>query len=279
MSIQEYFSDFLWAKEPYVSSKTLNTYKGQFKGISKLIDVTQELNELSCLNLYHTIINSNLSAASKNTYLRLWRVFIIWTGEDLPRPTLNKTEIIKSIYTKEDLKRLFGAKTNNFVEYRTQTIEILMYDTGLRSSSIRNILVGDVDLEHRIIAVRHNKNGKVQYVPFGCLELKRYMRKRGGNFDDFLFCDIYGHQLSENAFKKAIRQFNRRNGVKLYSAHAFRHNFCKAQIEMGTNVKVLQKLMNHQNLETTMGYYQLWDKDVISQYQSPMQTLQSRRIF
>ena len=85
-----------------------------------------------------------------------------------------------------------------------------------RAATIRNIQNRDVDLDDKQVTFRHTKTGKIQVIPLCStltLRLKDYMRIRGGNADDFLFCNEYGRQLTENALRLAIERYNRSRGV------------------------------------------------------------------
>ncbi len=77
-------------------------------------------------------------------------------------------ETVKEVYTDEELMLLLK-KPNlskcKFNEYRTWVIINFMMNSGARSSTIREILIGDVDLDNGIVTYRHNKNHRVQVIP------------------------------------------------------------------------------------------------------------------
>lgn len=81
------------------------------------------------------------------------------------------------------------------------------------------------------------------------------MRIRGGETEEYLFCNEYGKQLTENALRLAIERYNHQRGVDKSSLHMFRHTFArKYLIDCGSNAFALQKLLGYSMLEMTKHY-------------------------
>ena len=63
------------------------------------------------------------------------------------------------------------------------------------------------------------------------------------------------HHLHKKAFGAALRVAVRRAGIsKRVTAHTFRHGFATAYLLAGGNLRELQRLMGHSDLETTEIY-------------------------
>lgn len=87
----------------------------------------------------------------------------------------------------------------------------------------------------------------------------------------FIFCNRYGNvpnpQCVNRAIKRIIADYNageevaakkhRREAVLLpdFSAHHLRHTFCTRLCEKETNLKVIQSVMGHKDIQTTMDIY------------------------
>lgn len=98
--------------------------------------------------------------------------------------------------------------------------------------------------------------------------------------DDYLFCDLYGGMLSENALRLSIAVYNKRRGVSKTSIHMFRHTFArKYLVDCGGDAFTLQRLMGHSTLNMTKHYCSIYDADIAKNYDrvSPLAQIQKPR--
>ena len=216
-SIQERFEQYLSAASAKgLSSKTLKTYRQHFHCISKHLDITVPLSSLSRAQVDAAIVsmrNSGLSANSISSYLRAFNSFLTWCRENgysgLTVPNYKPKETVKETYSDSELSLLLKrpSASCSFVEYRSWVIVQFLLNSGCRASTIRNIQNRDIDLESRQVTFRHTKTGKIQVIPLCSTlsqNLRQYMRIRGGEASDYLFCTEHGEQLTENALRLSI---------------------------------------------------------------------------
>ena len=63
------------------------------------------------------------------------------------------------------------------------------------------------------------------------------------------------YHLHESVIQKAIRAATLKSGIhKKISSHSFRHSFATHLLENGYNIRTVQELMGHKNVQTTMIY-------------------------
>lgn len=106
---------------------------------------------------------------------------------------------------------------------------------------------------------------------------KEYQKKHGKCTDEidgmkgFAFCNRFGHVLNQAAVNRAIRRIRedynaeeiiraakkKRNPVLLppFSCHHLRHTFCTRLCEKENNLKAIQSIMGHSDIQTTLGIY------------------------
>ena len=87
----------------------------------------------------------------------------------------------------------------------------------------------------------------------------------------FVFCNRYGNIMNAQSVNRAIKRISsaynateeieakkeHREPVLLpdFSAHSLRHTFCTRLCERETNLKIIQSIMGHKDIQTTMDIY------------------------
>lgn len=63
------------------------------------------------------------------------------------------------------------------------------------------------------------------------------------------------HHIDQSVVNKAIKNAVKKVGItKKVSAHTFRHSFATHLLQRGTDIRTIQALLGHNDLETTMIY-------------------------
>jgi integrase/recombinase XerD len=172
-------------------------------------------------------------------------------------------------YTDEELRLLLkkpDLKKCTFVEYRCWVMTNLFFSTGIRQRSSHYIRVKDIDFDNRVLHVNITKNRKPLIVPLSSTMLKilqEYLKYRQYKSpDDYLFCTVYGEQMTKGNSYHALWTYNKMRGVETTGIHRYRHTFAKQWILNGGNVVTLSKMLGHSGLEITQNYIHLLVSDV-----------------
>ena len=208
-----------------------------------------------------------------NSYLRSLRAFLYYCM-DCGYISRFKIQLIKAekklkeTYTDEEIQRLLKKPdTDNctFSTYKTWVFENWLLGTGNRISTALNIRIGDIDFEGSTITMRKTKNRKQQIIPLSNTLgdiLQEYLLVRGGEADDYLFCNEYGQQASDRTYQQLVRRYNIKHNVNKTSCHTFRHTFAKNWILAGGDIFRLQKILGHSDLTVTKEYVQMFGQDL-----------------
>ena len=275
-SFEEVFKRFLLSKAAKgLAEKTLKTYQQHLSAIGKHLDTSIMIDDMTKKDLEEMTISmreSGLSANSIKSYTNTLKSFFSWCNEegitDLTIPLYKAEETIKETYTDSELETLLkkpNLRNCKFSEYRNWVILNLLVNNGCRAATVRNIKIRDLDIDNRVIYLRHTKNKKAQVLPlceYLCSIFKEYLRIRKGNGDDYLFPNEYGEQLTENGLRCSIARYNKRRGVEKTSLHCFRHTFAIQYLRNGGDIYTLKRLLGHKSLYMVQRYLQLSEVDM-----------------
>lgn len=112
-----------------------------------------------------------------------------------------------------------------------------------------------------------NKNGKRNLEINELTEgiLKDALSKVIKNSNNVLFCQENKRLYTDNTINSAVKRICKNAGItKPVNTHMLRHTFATRCIEAGISMPVLQKLMGHANIQTTINTY----GDIYNYYQN-----------
>jgi integrase/recombinase XerD len=232
--------------------------------------------------------NTQANDITINSYLRAVRAFIYYCQEcgyveHFKIHLIKADKEVKETYTNEELARLLAEpETSSFSTYKTWAFENFLLGTGCRISTALNVKIGDIDFENGLITYRKTKNRKQQIVPLSkSLEkiLISYLEVRGGDADDYLFCNEYGNQASERTYQQLVRRYNLKRNVNTTSCHSFRHTYAKLAVMNGMDVFRLQRMLGHSDLTVTRQYVELFGNDLQVDFDkfSPLDNLKTKQ--
>ena len=131
-----------------------------------------------------------------------------------------------------------------------------IYSLGLRVGEMLNLKVKDLDGERNVVNIYNVKGKKDRQLMFP-ENLKQLLRKYFQVYKptDYLFEGQGQAQYSRSSALKVLKKSANRAGVKKrVTLNTLRHSFATHLLEDGTDVRVIQKLLGHNSIKTTMIY-------------------------
>ena len=190
--------------------------------------------------------------------------------QSIPRPKRERR--LPVVLSREEVRRLFAVTGN----LKHKALLMVAYDAGLRLSEILNLRSEDIDSQRMVIRVRQGKGKKDRYTRLsaGLLKLLReYWREYRP--EAWLFPGACRNKRYDIATPGHIlKKLCRKAGItKRVSMHTLRHSFATHLLEAGTNLRVIQRLLGHANIQTTCLYTHLSIED-LREAPSPMELLE-----
>ena len=273
--ILDAFIDNIWI-EKGLSQNTLDSYRSDLEQFSSWL----EKNNLSYIKTSKKEILSYLSflfqkglgsktVARKLSSLKSFFRYLVFKSiipndpsSEVETPKLLKS-IPKSISEKEVGALLAAPDEKTDIGLRDKTMIETLYSCGLRIAELTNLELLNLNLRQGVIRVI-GKGQKERLVPMGdqliaLLELyisssrKNLLNKRNS---DFLFLSTRGQRMSRQSFWHRIKHYCLASGFEpdKISPHVLRHAFATHLLNNGADLRVVQLLLGHSDLNTTQIY-------------------------
>jgi site-specific recombinase XerD len=222
--------------------------------------------------------NETLKKKTQNYYLIALRAFLKYIAKrgitTLPADyiELAKTsERSLDLISAQELGRIFEAPNDEEdpeKRARGKAILELLFSTGLRVSELCS-LTRDIDLHGDELSIR-GKGGKVRVVFISDdakAILKTYLSLRK-DMDDALFVKVGKERakredggLTPRSIERIVKYYAIKAGVsKKVTPHVIRHCFATDLLRNGADLRSVQMLLGHANINTTQIYTHVTDK-------------------
>jgi site-specific recombinase XerD len=178
--------------------------------------------------------------------------------EDLPYPKDRRR--LPTVLSLEEVTRLINAAGN----LQQRAMLMTLYGTGMRRTELSLLKVCDLDSQRMMIRVERGKGGAGRDIPLSraLLEtLREYWRWKKPR--TYLFASSERKRgkerpIADTTVWYACAQAARHAGLtKRIGPHTLRHSFATHLLEAGTDLRTIQIILGHGDLETTAKYLHL----------------------
>ena len=247
------------------SPNTITTYRNEFAQLLYVLKA-KNVDELSAerlrdyflyctntLNLSENTLHSRINAVKfyYEKVLGRERMFI-----EIPRP--KKRFILPNVLAISQVEKLFSQLEN----LKHKTMLFLAYSAGLRVSEVVNLRICDIHSARMVINIKGAKGKKDRTVVLseGILDLLRkyytvYQPHRRSD-QNWLFEGQYGDgPYSTRSLQQIFhRAKDAARIIQPVTFHSLRHSYATHLHERGTDIKLIQELLGHNDIATTLRY-------------------------
>ncbi len=278
-NIKELYKEFLeyLEIERGRSLKTIDNYSRymkRFLDFSKIGSPGEITDDL--VRRYRLYLNrENLKRKTQNYYLIALRVFLKYLAKrGVEALAVERIELAKvperelDLISEEELERLLAVpKGNDLKSSRDKAILELLFSTGLRVSELCSLDRDDVDLKKAEFSVR-GKGEKVRLVfisETAKAALKKYLDKRR-DIEETLFANLKEKEpgrLTSRSIERIIQDYAVKAGIsKKVTPHILRHCFATDLLSGGADLRSVQIMLGHSNINTTQIYTHITDRQL-----------------
>jgi len=175
----------------------------------------------------------------------------------LPYPKVRRK--LPKILSLEEVARLIDASSGLF----ERTLLMVLYGTGMRRAEIARLKIVDIDSQRMVLHVVNGKGGKDRDLPLSpklLQTLRAYWRWLQPQ--TYLFPSRTNREaeqpITDKTVWRACSEAASRSGIrKRVTPHLLRHSWATHLLEAGTDLRTIQLLLGHEDLEVTARYLHL----------------------
>ncbi len=209
------------------------------------------------------------SKKNADNYRRVMSSFFVWMtdNEIIAKNPIRRCKKIKS---EKKAKLPFSTGEIEQLRYqagdtRTRAMVEFLLSTGCRVSEMGQLNYNQINFDKGEVVV-FGKGGKERICYLNeaaCLYVKKYLETRTDN-NPALFVDVQKphKRLGIGRIEAIIRELGRAAGVMNVHPHRFRRTTASWASRRGMKVELIQKMLGHTDINTTMIYTQVAQEDV-----------------
>lgn len=257
------------------SKRTIENYGCQVRIFLKEFEIKPRAKEISANEIEQYLLTKvkintrNHTRCAINAFYKL----VINQPEKLKFiPYPKKEQTLIEYITAEEVQKIISVCNN----LKHKAIIVLTFSCGLRVSEVINLKPDHIDSTRSLINIVQGKGKKDRQVqlPNALLKLLREYWKEYNPKGGYLFEGQFESRYSERSINQFLKKYAQFAGIKRnIHCHLLRHGYATESLEMGTDLRLIQKLLGHNSIKTTLRYTHV-SSNLIAKTPSPISLLQ-----
>lgn len=246
------------------SESTVRGYMSTILIVSKRLNIPIDKIKENDLRIY--ILSNKMSSSSQMGVINAFKSYYNliehrkFNKDILPRPKVSQKQ--PDILSIDEMQKII----DNISNIKHKAIICLMYSCALRVSEVINLKIKDLDPKNNRINLKDSK-GKIDRIVMldqSILELLRkywmlYKTKK------YVFEGSKGDRYSKSSIQRIIKVTVKKLNInKNISTHSLRHSCLTQLIKNGVDLRRVQKIAGHKNINTTANYIKMIDEDILN---------------
>lgn len=282
---QTYIKNMTVTIEQFLEFINVHKFKNKYNSVSDMsLNEVRSLNNSDIYSFIFFLAESNYQNNSRVIKIEHLKTFFDYLFRI-------KHTIFKEPFKKINSERKLDKKLPNYLSldeakrllkiYEENTDEIAIRDNamlhlflncGLRLSEVKNLNIEDIDLKENKFTIigKGNKerinylNGKTKDALLKYLSIRDNFLKNNKKQDNALFLTFYGCRMSQFRIDRIVKRAYKRANLdeKVYTVHTLRHTCATLLYRTGVNIKTIQEILGHVQIDTTEIYTHLNNQEV-----------------
>ena len=287
MELSEAFNDYLLEIRVVEnrSNNTFNSYRRdlktyieylQEKGIQRMESIT--LGDVEDFLMFYLDSHAPSSANRMLSSIHGFHEFTSANHPQIQNPAFSvhgvkKQKHLPTYCTQAEIQRLFDSFDQSDQSIYEKTILEVLYTCGLRVSELCELKTVQIRLQEHILKV-HGKGDKERIVPIAssCIQqMKHYQELVRSQWlrksTPYFFINRFGRRLTRQYVHQLIkRKVEECQLDPRISAHSLRHSFATHLLEGDADLRVVQELLGHADIQTTQIYTHIQNERLTKAY-------------
>ncbi|MFV0395311.1 MAG: site-specific tyrosine recombinase XerD [Coprobacillaceae bacterium] len=254
-------------------------FLGENRSIDKIENTTIKDVEAYIKSLHSKVSSRTVSrriVSLRNYYVFLTKENIleknIMSHFDLPKTK----QYLPTVLSEEEIREVLDSiEVVDPISSRNRCMMELLYATGVRVSELTALTLAQINVNMQYIKVigKGNKERLVPMTPYVSQMIKKYLEKDREFFlpnldSSYVFLTKKGKPLTREHVYQIVQKVADNCDVnKHFSPHSLRHTFATHLLENGADLRSIQELLGHSDINTTTVYTHISNKKLQKEYQ------------